>query len=94
MTVLQIRFSFSHQLLLPIHKIDRTNVANDPRKSFYPEVNKFTNSYAYGELGLSDGYGHNFTHTTSAELLRWDGTIVMDGVRGGGGAILSQFDRS
>jgi len=39
------------------------------------------------------GYGHSFEPTNAAELLRWDGVLVTDGVRGGSkGAILRRFD--
>ena len=86
-----------YQLLLPIHHINQAKkiepVEDDPRSPFYCEVSKFTNLYAVGELELGCGYGHHFETTSAAELLHWDGVLVMDGVRGGSrGAILRRFD--
>lgn len=88
---------FFYQLILPIHLIDKeknTTIPDDPRQTFYANVSKWTNLYAVGELDLGSGYGHSYTNTNAAELLRWDGVLVMDGVRGGSdGAILRRFDR-
>ena len=89
---------FFYQLLLPIHQIDNTedNVSptrNDPRQPFYAPTSKWGNLYAVGELNLGTGWGHTWENTTADELLRWDGVVVMDGVRGGsGGAIMRRFD--
>ena len=61
--------------------------------SFYPNVSQWTNAYAMVELGLCCGYGHKFDPVEPAELLQWDGTVVMDGVRGGSrGALFRRFD--
>ena len=84
---------FFHQLILPIHDTTSKTIRNDPRTPFYPSVSKFSNMYAVGELNLGTGYGHSFTPTNPSELLQWDGTIVMDGVRGGSnGALLRRMD--
>ena len=87
---------FFYQLLLPIHHINKAKgilpVPDDPRDSFYCNVAKWTNLYAVGELDLGSGYGHAFQTTTAAEMVRWDGVLAMDGVRGGShGAILRRF---
>ena len=89
---------FFFQLLLPIHLIDQQRghepVKDDPRQQYYASVSKWTNLYAVGELDLGAGYGHHYKNTNAAELLRWDGVLVMDGVRGGSdGAILRRFDK-
>ncbi len=85
---------FFHQLILPVHDTKTKTVAGDPRKPFYTEVAKWSNLYAIGELDImGSGYGHKFNPVLPAEMLQWDGTIVMDGVLGGSnGAILRRFD--
>jgi len=88
---------FFYNLLLPLHQINKAKgvepVPDDPRQPFYCLVAKYTNLYALGELELGTGYGHNFETTNAAELLQWDGVLVMDGVRGGSkGAMLRRFD--
>ena len=90
---------FFYQLVLPVHQIDnkKENVSpikDDPRQSFYVPVSSWSNLYAVGELELGSGYGHQYRNVTADELLRWDGVLVMDGVRGGSdGAILRRFDK-
>lgn len=80
---------FFYQLLFPICDTKCSGVFSDPRKRYYPHVSRCTNLYAFGELELGNGYGHNYKSTEPAELLRWDGVTLMDGVRGGSqGAIL------
>jgi len=84
---------FFYQLLLPIHAPDKTDIPNDPRKGFYTDVAKHTNFYAGSELGLGGDYGHHFNQVTSPELLRWDGSLVKHGVRGGGKtSMMLRFD--
>ena len=89
---------FFHQLLLPIHAIDKDKnqmpVPDDPRMPFYAPVSKWSNAYAVGELELGCGYGHKFVNVTPAECVLWDGVVVMDGVRGGSkGAMMRRFDK-
>jgi hypothetical protein len=84
---------FFYQLLLPICDPAQSGVVNDPRKGFYTEVAVMSNSYAITDCRIGPDYGHSFGLTHAAELLRWDGVTVMDGVRGGSkGAILRRFD--
>jgi len=84
-----------YQLLLPISDPKKSGIDNDPRRGYYTEVTRHTNCYALGELGLGGDYGHHFTPVTSPELLRWDGTLVKHGVRGGGkSSMMLRFDKS
>jgi hypothetical protein len=84
---------FFYQLLLPTCDTAMNN--NDPRMSFYLDVSRYSNAYANVELGLGTGFGHAFRPVTIPELLRWDGTVVQDGVRGGSdGALFRRFDKS
>ena len=84
---------FFFQLLLPICDPAQSGVVADPRKGFYHEVAAMSNSYAVTDSRVGFDYGHSFELTHAAELLRWDGVTVMDGVRGGSkGAILRRFD--
>jgi len=87
---------FFQQLILPIHHIDNDKVLtvpDNPRKGFYSNVSHWTNLYTVGDLGtFGGGYGQDFESTSPSELLKWDGTVVMDGVLGGSnGSFLSHF---
>jgi len=86
---------FFYQLLPPICDTKKqSEVTNDPRKSFYYDVSKYSNLYALSELELGNGYGHHWVNTNPTELLQWDGVTVMDSVRGGSnGGILRRFDK-
>jgi hypothetical protein len=86
---------FFYQLLLPLHDTSKT-VANDPRTGFYQYVEKFSLLYAVTELNLlTSGYGTYSRAATAFEFLKWDGSIVMDGVLGGSqGAFFRRFDRT
>ena len=79
-------FLFFYQLLLPICDISKSGIANDPRLSYYSNVEEWSNMYAC-KLGLGGTYGHAFKNLTARELMVHDGCIVRDGVRGGNGAI-------
>jgi hypothetical protein len=85
---------FFYQLLLPIGDTSK-NGDDDPRMSFYSDVACFSNSYATAELKLGSGYYHNFKNVQVPELVRWDGVVVQDGVRGGSdGAIVRRFNKT
>ena len=75
---------FFYQLLLPICDPMKSGIACDPRKPFYTENSKYTNGYAFSELGLDGTYGHRFDLTNARELLQWDGIQLMHGTLGGG----------
>jgi hypothetical protein len=72
----------------------QSGVPDDGRKAFYTEVEWMSNCYAMGQLRMGMLYGHAFLPPNAAELLRWDGVVAMDGVRGGSkGAILRRFNK-
>jgi hypothetical protein len=73
---------FFYQLLLPICDPKRSDIVDDPRKPFYCQVESYSNSYAYS-IGLGGSYGHKFRVIELHELVRYDGVVVQDGVRGG-----------
>ena len=75
---------FFYQLLLPMGDPTRSGVLGDPRLPFYHDVEQFSNTYAFS-IGLGGSYGHEFKIITLPELVRWDGVLVRDGVRGGSG---------
>ena len=86
---------FFHQLLLPMCDPSKSGITGDPRRSFYAESVKFSNVYAMLELGLGTTYGHEFKVLDLPELVKFDGTVVRDGVRGGsGGALHRRWMRS
>ena len=73
---------FFYQLLLPICDPKRSDIDNDPRKPFYSQVESFSNLYAYS-IGLGGSYGHKLQVIELHQLVRFDGVVVQDGVRGG-----------
>ena len=80
-------FLFFYQLLFPMCDVGKSGIVDDPRMSYYSEVEKWTQMYA-SAIGLGGSYGHTFAEVKIPELVRHDGVIVRDGVRGGsGGAI-------
>jgi hypothetical protein len=85
---------FWYQLILPMCDPKQSGVPGDGRKAFYTEVEWMSNCYAMGQLRMGMLHGHAFLPTNAAELLRWDGVVAMDGVRGGSnGAILRRFNK-
>ena len=73
---------FFFQLLLPICNPQFSGVEGDPRMAFYSDVEVFSLMYAY-QIGLGGSYGHSFKTLSLDELVRFDGVLVQDGVRGG-----------
>ena len=76
------RIFFFYQLILPICKIEKSTIRGDGRLSYYAKLEDWSNLYAY-QIGLGGSYNHKFKNITVKELLRHDGCIVRDGVRGG-----------
>ncbi|KAG7337431.1 hypothetical protein IV203_034509 [Nitzschia inconspicua] len=62
--------------------VDRSEEPNDPRKSYYPEVMRWTKNYAH-HIGLGGSYGHRFKEVMIPELVHFDGILIRDGVLGG-----------
>jgi hypothetical protein len=61
---------------------------------FYSKVENYTAKYAAG-LGLGGSYGHIFTPPKIQELLKFDMTLVRDGVLGGSkGSIHLRWDHN
>jgi hypothetical protein len=73
---------FFHQLLLPMGDPKMSGITADPRKPFYSQVEKFSNLYAI-QIGLGGSYGHRFKNIVLNELVRFDGVVIRDGVKGG-----------
>lgn len=84
-------FLFFYQLLFPFCDTSKSGVSNDPRLSYYSKVEEYSNLYA-SQLGLGGSYGHDFKSVKIPEIVRHDGCVVRDGVRGGsGGAIYRRW---
>ena len=84
---------FFLQLILPICNTKLSGIEDDPRISYYHEVETHTNSTKFAS-GMGASYGHNWTPTTSKELVNFDGVLVRDGVLGGTqGALHRRWDR-
>jgi hypothetical protein len=82
---------FFHQLLLPMCDPKMSGINGDTRKAFYSKVETFSNLYAI-QIGLGGSYGHKFKNVTLDELVRFDGVVVQDGVKGGSnGAIYRRW---
>ena len=59
---------FFYQLLLPFCDTRRSGLDNDPRMSYYSEVEAWTNAYAL-QIGLGGSYGHKFNNVLINELV-------------------------
>jgi len=84
---------FFYQLILPICDPLRSGIEDDPRMGFYTEVEKFTNM-SKAESGAGGTYGHRWKQTDAAELTRFDGVLIRDGVLGGSqGGLHRRWDK-
>jgi hypothetical protein len=82
---------FFHQLLLPMCDPQMSGIVGDARKAFYSKVETFSNLYAL-QIKLGGSYGHAFKNVLLDELVRFDGVVVRDGVKGGSnGAIYRRW---
>ena len=79
-------FLFFYQLILPICDTSKPGIEDDPRLSYYSNVEEWSNVYAV-KVRLGGTYGHIFKNLTARELMVHDGCIMKDGVRGGNGVI-------
>jgi hypothetical protein len=78
---------FFYQLLLPMCDPSMSGVERDPRKPFYTKVSQFSNLYKY-QTGIGNGYGHDIPEVQMPEIVRFDGCVYRDGIRGGGDGAL------
>ena len=84
---------FFLQLILPICNTKLSGIQNDPRMSYYHEVETHTNCTKFAS-GMGASYGHTWAPTTSKELVNFDGILVKDGVLGGSqGALHRRWDK-
>ncbi len=84
---------FFYQLILPICNPQFSGVKDDPRMSYYHDVERFTNGAKY-DSGMGASYGHNWNPVNLKELTNWDGILVRDGVLGGTqGAIHRRWEK-
>ena len=63
--------------------VERSDIKSGPGKSYYCEVEKFSNIYGM-KLVLGRSYGHKLVKKFLCELVWWDGVVQFDSVRGGG----------
>ena len=73
---------FFLQLILPICNPQLSGIKDDPRKSYYQEAERHTNSSKVNS-GMGVSYGHQWNLTSAKELTNFDGILVRDGVLGG-----------
>ena len=81
---------FFYQLVLPLGDVQRSNIPNDPRMSYYSEVQRFTNIYM-AESGINTEYGHNVRVPSIAEHVRFDGVLFRGGLTAQGDGALYRF---
>ena len=70
-----------NQLLLLMCEVGRSEIRGDPRKSYYCEVEKFSNIYGI-QLVIGGTYGHKFVNRFLDKLVWWDGVVQNDVVWG------------
>ena len=73
---------FFYQLILPICSPQFSGIKDDPRKSYYHEVERFTNGAKFAS-GMGGSYGHTWKPVDLKELTNFDGILIRDGVLGG-----------
>ena len=73
---------FFYQLILPMCNPLNSGIKDDPRKSYYFDVEMHTNASKYNS-GQGVSYGHEWNCTSMKELVHFDGVLVRDGVLGG-----------
>jgi hypothetical protein len=73
---------FWFQLLFPICDISKSGIPNDPRMSFYSDVERFTRLYA-AQSGSGGTYGHKVNDFFGWEILQFHAAVIHDGVHGG-----------
>ena len=73
---------FFYQLLIPICDVNNSGIVDDPRYNYLIYVETFPARYTFN-TGLLGSYDHNFKVPTIAELVKFDGVVIRDGVRGG-----------
>ena len=84
---------FFYQLILPICNPQFSGIQEDPRKSYYQEVERCTNTSKL-QSGFGVSYGHHWTLTSAKELVNLDGILVHDGVLGSTqGALYRRWDQ-
>ena len=75
---------FFLQLLLPVGDTSESNVpGGDGRMPFFTHASQLTNTYAFGEKGWGNDYGHKYTPTSAKELVHWVAVPIRHGARGG-----------
>ena len=72
---------FFYQILLPICDFNNSRIVDDPRKNYFSDVETFSVRYTF-DIGLLGSYGHNSEVSTIGELVKFDGVVIRDGVRG------------
>ena len=70
---------FFYQLILPICDTKRSGIENDPRMSFYYELEFWTKKYILDNR-IGGTYGHSIKDIYAAELLAFHATVIRDGV--------------
>lgn len=84
---------FFEQPPLPMCDPSKSGVKDDPRLPIHSTVARCTDSCALNEPNLGIGHGHRWVMAETPEMVHWDGTVQMDGVRGGSnGGVLCRFD--
>ena len=73
--------AFFLQLILPFCDPSELGVADDPRKLFFTEEERFTNISKF-ESGKGSACGHKWKPTTAQELVHFHGIAVRDSVLG------------
>ena len=81
MMVVQDDLFFS-LILLPICDFNSSGIVDDTRQNYFIDVETFSYRYAF-DIGILGSYSHNFKVPTIEELVKVDGVVIHDGVRGG-----------
>ena len=73
---------FFYQLLLLMCSAIKSGIRKDLWKYCDSEIEQWSNIYS-DHIGLGGAYSNKFEHIGINELVRWDGDLIRNGLRGG-----------
>ena len=73
---------FFYELLLPICDVNNSGIIDYTRQNYFSDVENFSSLYVF-VIGILGSYDHKFKAPTIDKLVKFDGVVIRDGVRGG-----------
>ena len=73
---------FFYQILLLMCYVNNSGIVDDSRQNYFSDVEIFSARYKF-DIGLLGSYEHSFKVPKIDELVKFDGVVICDGMRGG-----------